>query len=142
MSINVIYEKQYPNVDPSIGFDKEKIPDKIKKRTPPLHELVKNIRANTTYIIIPERIKASEKFIQYAIKISEIYRLDTKIKRHLNRINVTYSFDNCAGLRYINKIFGMVDQFAFFKNCFGRDITISLDFYTHATLLNGKVIAP
>lgn len=36
----------------------------------------------------------------------------------------------------------MADEFAFFKNIYGWDITVSLDFYTHAVVRNGRVVAP
>lgn len=36
----------------------------------------------------------------------------------------------------------MADQFSFFKDIYGWDITVSIDFYTLAVVRNGRVIAP
>lgn len=36
----------------------------------------------------------------------------------------------------------MADEFALFKDIYGWDITVSLDFYTHAVVRNGRVVAP
>ena len=91
---------------------------------------------------MPERIKVCEDFIRAAIGVSELYELDTKIERHFDHISVDYSFNCCGGLRDINRVIGMADQSSFFKDIFGWDITISLDFFTHAVVRNGRVVAP
>lgn len=83
-----------------------------------------------------------EEFIQAAIEVSELYEWDTKIKRHVDHISVDYSFNCCGGMRDTNRVFGMVDQFSFFKDIFGWDITVSIDFYTHAVVRNGRVVVP
>ena len=45
------------------------------------------------------------------------------------------------GRGYCYKWF-MADEFAFFKDIYGWDITVSLDFYTHAVVWNGRVVVP
>lgn len=74
--------------------------------------------------------------------LSELYELDTKIECHLNHISVNYSFNCCGGMRDINRVFGRADPFSFFKDIYGWDITVSLDFYTHAVVRNDRAVAP
>jgi len=45
-------------------------------------------------------------------------------------------------MRDINLVLGMADEFAFFKDIHIWNITVSLDFYTHAAVRNGRVVAP
>ena len=144
MSVEIIYEKKYPRIDPMVEMKQIELEmaDEPNEPTPSFDEIMAKIQADTTYVLMPERIKASEKFIQTAIEVSELYELDTKIERHIDRIIVTYSFDSCGGMRDINRVFGMADEFAFFKDIYGWDITVSLDFYTHAVVRNGRVVAP
>lgn len=143
MSVEIIYEKKYPRIDPMEEMKQIELEmaDEPKEATPSFDEIMAKIQADTTYVLMPERIKASEKFIQTAIEVSELYELDTKIERHIDRIIVNYSFDSCGGMREINRVFGMADEFAFFKDIYGWDITVSLGFFTHAVVRNGRVVA-
>ena len=144
MGVEIIYEKKYPRINPIEEMKQIELEmaDEPEEATPPFNEIMAKIQADTTYVLMPERIKASEKFIQTAIEVSELYELDTKIERHLDHISVNYSFNCCGGMRDINRVFGMADQFSFFKDIYGWDITVSLDFYTHAVVRNGRVVAP
>jgi len=144
MSVEIIYEKKYPRIDPMEEMKQieAEMADEPEEPTPTFDEIMAKIQANTTYVLMPERIKASEDYIRVAIEVSELYELDTKITRHFDRITVNYSFDSCGGLRDINRVFGMADEVAFFKDIYGWDITVSLDFFTHATVRNGRVVAP
>lgn len=144
MSVEIIYEKKYPRIDPMEELKQVEMEaaDEPEQPKPTFDEIMQKIYANTTYVLMPERIKASKEFIQTAIEVSELYELDTKIERHHDHICVNYSFNCCGGLRDINKVIGMADQSSFFKDIFGWDITISLDFYTHAVVRNGRVVAP
>ena len=141
MSVEIIYEKKYPRIDPMEEMKQIELEmaDEPEEPTPSFEEIMQK---NTTYVLMPERIKASEDFIRAAIEVSELYELDTKIERHFDHISVDYSFNCCGGLRDINRVIGMADQSSFFKDIFGWDITISLDFFTHAVVRNGRVVAP
>lgn len=144
MSVEIIYEKKYPRIDPMEEMKQIELEmaDEPEEPTPSFEEIMQKIQENTTYVLMPERIKASEDFIRAAIEVSELYKLDTKIERHFDHTSVDYSFNCCGGLRDINKVIGMADQSSFFKDIFGWDITISLDFFTHAVVRNGRVVAP
>nr|DAQ11004.1 MAG TPA: hypothetical protein [Caudoviricetes sp.] len=144
MSVEIIYEKKYPRIDPMEEMKQIELEmaDEPEEPTPSFEEIMQKIQENTTYVLMSERIKASEDFIRAAIEVSELYELDTKIERHFDHISVDYSCNCCGGLRDINRVIGMADQSSFFKDIFGWDITISLDFFTHAVVRNGRVVAP
>ena len=142
--MEIIYEKNYPRIKPMEEQNQveRKATDGSEQPVPTFDEIMQKIYANTAFVLLPARVKASGEFIRTAIEVSELYELDTKIERHFDHISVNYSFDCCAGLRTINRIFGMADQISFFKDIFGWDITVTLDFYTHAEIRNGMVVAP
>lgn len=147
MNPEIIYEKKYPQINLTEEMKRieqkvAKEPKEPKEPVPSIEELLQKLQANTTYVLMPERIKAGEKFIKTAIEVSELYQLDTRIERHFDHICVTYSFDCCGAMRNINRVFGMADQFAFFKDIHGFDITVSCDFFTHTAIRNGMVISP
>lgn len=103
MSVEIIYEKKYPRIDPMEEMKQIELEmaDEPEEPTPSFEEIMQKIQENTTYVLMPERIKASENFIQAAIEVSELYELDTKIERHFDHISVNYSFNCCGGLRYL-----------------------------------------
>ena len=144
MSVEIVYEKKYPRIDPMEDMKQIELEmaDEPKEPTPSFEEIMQKIQESTAYVLMHERIKASEDFIRAAIVVSEMHELDTKIERHLDHISVDYSFNCCGGLRDIKRVIGMADQPSFFKEIFGRNITISLDFFTHAVVRNGSVVAP
>jgi len=147
MEVEIIYEKKYPRIDlmeqyKEIEHELPGEPGESEETALSFDEMMQQIEANTIYVLMPERLTASEEFIRLAIEISELYELDARIERHFNRISVDYFFNCTGGMRYINKVFGMADEFAFFKNINGWDFTISLDFYTHAAIRNGRVVSP
>jgi len=91
---------------------------------------------------IPGRDENAALFIHLAIEAAELYQLDTVITRHESRISVDYSFD-CGGcMKYVLPVFKLADECSFFTGIFGREITVSLEYYTHYVCKNGKVIAP
>lgn len=137
MQPEIICERKYP----PIILTKAPIDSGTAGKTKPIVPAFDKI-LNQVYIPIPERIKASAAFIQIAIKLSEQYELDTTIERHDTHITVRYSFDCCGGIRGIAQILGMVDEFAFFKDLYGKDITVSMDYYTHIIARGNTVVAP
>ena len=144
MSAELIYEKKYPPIDPEKEIKRIELELAAEQQEPipSFNEVYNKIMADTTYILIPERIKGSEAFIRTAIEVSRLYELDTRIERCDSHISVTYSFNCGGGMRDIRRVFGMADEFAFFKDVYGFDFTISLDYYTHAVIRRGRIIAP
>lgn len=144
MSVEIIYEKKYPHSRPKEKTQQEEIEVSAESDRLMLtfDEIYAKMTEDVTYVLIPERIKSSEEFVQTAIEVSELCELDTKITRHINHISVSYSFNCCGGMRHINRVFAMADEFAFFKDACGWDITISIDYYTHAMVRRNRIVAP
>ncbi len=140
MNAEIIYEKKYPAHE---ILEERAASEPAVPPTKPLVSLEQILQAlkNTTYIPIPERIAASKKFIQTVIEVTEFCEMDTKIVRHDGQITATISFDCGGSMRDIRRIFAMVDEFAFFRNIDGHDITISMDFYTHQIIRNGRIVS-
>ena len=144
MESEVIFEKKYPRVDylAQCELAKAEIAENPNKEKLSHDEIMERIYGGLTYTLIPERIKKSEKFIREAIKISRLYELDIKILQHIDHISVDLSFDCGGAIHYINRLFGMADQFFFFKDLHDRDLTICLDFYTHTATKDGRIFSP
>lgn len=144
MSAEIIYEKKYPHTNPEEEMKQIEmaLADKLWESVPSFDEVYKKIISDTTSILIPERIKGSKEFIRAAIEVSRLYKLDTRIERYDSHISVTYSFNCGGGMRDIRRVFGMADEFAFFKDIYGFDFTISMDYYTHALIRRGRIVAP
>ena len=111
-------------------------------KVPSFEEVLKEIYSNVTYIVLPEREKKAEYFIKTAIEISNDYKLDIEIEKHLSHISVNYSFDCCAGMGYLKRIIEMSDDIAFFDHIKGFDLVMSLDFYTKAVFKRDRLIQP
>jgi len=69
MSVEIVYEKKYPRIDPMEEMKQIELDmaDEPKEPTPSFEEIMQKIQENTTYVLMPERIKASEDFIRVAI---------------------------------------------------------------------------
>ena len=144
MGAEIIYEKKYPrfNAEEALREANEAFPETPSETKPTYEEIIEKIYGNLTYELMPERKAKSEKLVSAAIKVSELYDLDITVKRYIDHISITYSFDCCGGLKYINKVIGMADQTSYFTNVHGKDITIVLDYYTHTVYREGRAIAP
>ncbi len=128
MNGEVIYEKKYPRLDlPEVEDDRE-------RHLPDAETFRKRLLENRVLVPLPQRRKSAQEFICTAIEVSQQYEFDTKIERHDSHIAVTYSFDCGGGIGGMGKLLGMADELSFFKDILGADITIGLDYYTHAVI--------
>ena len=139
-----IYQKKYPPVDQRGEWGKIVAgptgePEALRRD---FREMHRKMEAETVYLAIPGRIQSSQQFIQTAIEVGQLYELDTEITRHASHITVRYAFDCCGGMKELKRVFQMADTFSFFKDIDGRDLTVCMDYYTHAVLRGGKIIAP
>ena len=134
MNEKLVYEIKYPHSEPV------KIPVQISEA--PATSSYFGILAGEQYTIIPERKSRSEEFINEAIRISQLYRISTRIVRHYEKISVHLAFDFSRDLRHISRLFGMADDISFLKDEGDRDIAADLDFYTHVVVKNGLSVAP
>ncbi len=136
-----IYEKKYPPAGQR-GEAEHATAGEPEALRRDFREMYRKMIEETTNLAIPGRMQASEQFIRTAIEVGQLYKLDTEITRYEDRITVRYAFDCCGGLKELNRVFGMADTFSFFKDIDGRDLTICMDYYTHAVLRGGKIVAP
>ncbi len=148
--MSVIYEKHYPH--PTIEEEMKELEEyqKVIETSPdckfepikPFNEFFKDIIENRTLILLPERMKGAEAFIQLAIETSEFYEFDTRINREDSHIAVSYSFDSGGDMAYLIPVIRLADSISFFTGIHGFEITISLDYYTHAVYDKGRLCHP
>lgn len=146
----VIYEKHYPH--PTFEEEMKELdkymkelegdPDYKPSPTPSFKEFCQSMAENTTLFLLPEKAKRAEDFIKLAIETSEIYELDIKISREDSHIAVNYSFDSAGDMALLIPVFRQADSISFFTGIYGFDITISLDYYTHAVFHKDRLIHP
>lgn len=148
--MSVIYEKNYPHPT----FEKEmkeleeyekkveSSPDYIPEPDMTFDEFYKKMMNDRTLILLPGRMKGSEEFIKLAIETSEQYELDIKVTREDSHIAVDYSFDSAGDMGFLIPVFRIADSISFFTGIHGFEITISLDYYTHAVYHKGQLVHP
>lgn len=148
--MELIYEKHYPH--PSFEDkmreleeykrDLESQPDYQPEPVKPFEEFYREMVENRTLILLPDIIVQAEDFIKLAVEVAELYEFDTTIKRKDSHIEVNYSFDCGGELDYLTPIIGQADSISFFAGIHGFEITLSLDFYTHAVYDKGRLLHP
>ena len=109
---------------------------------PSFDAFYKKLVEDTVCVIIPPRAALEEVFIQEAIDVSELYKIDIRIEKRTSHIVAMLSFDYGGNMLALNPILSMADDYSFSRGTNGRDLTISLDFYTHAVYRNGHLVAP
>ena len=59
MSVEIIYEKKYPRIDPMEEMKQieMEMADEPEEPTPSFDEIMQKIQENTTYVLMPERIR-------------------------------------------------------------------------------------
>ena len=148
----ILYERKGERIDwESFGVDSLSTEDShSEKELPPIKppepgeamRMLEQIERDRTLILLPERYVESKVFIKKAISVAELYDLDTKITEHDSHITVDYSFDCGGDAVFLINVIEMADSISFFTKIFDREVTISLDYYTHAVYLKNRLIAP
>lgn len=144
----VLYERKYPHKsveEEQAEFERlaKDCPEEIKAYPPPpFSKFCEDMVAKRTLILLPDRILKSKKFIQLAIETGETYEMDTEISRADSHISVTYRFDCGGEMDYLIPILGQADTISFFAGLCGFDITLILDYYTHAEYCGKRLIHP
>lgn len=103
---------------------------------------LQQLQLDTTLVLLPDRYAKREAYIEAAIEVAELYDFDTKIVEHDSHISVDYSFDCGGNAVFLINIIEMSDSICFFTKIFDREITLSLDYYTHAVFLKDRLVAP
>lgn len=148
--MSVIYEKHYPH--PSFEEEMkefreyqremESSPDYKPEPMKPFDEFYKELVENTVLVALPERIKQADEFVRLAIRTGEAYKFDTKIIRNDSNIVVYYYFDGGIELVMLMPIIKMADCISVDPDHDGFKVALSLDYYTHAVFLNGRLLHP
>ena len=128
MSEVVIYKKKYP----------QKTVDEL------LNAALSPVAAPKIIAATPisERRDKTELFIRTATDISARFELDLTVLCHDFCIEAVFSFDSAVNMRCLKPMFEFADDFSFFTDIYDRDITVSLQYYTHEVRTNGEITAP
>lgn len=138
----VIYEKKYPTVIEELEeIQKEHKPDE-QDDLKPFDEFMRDIATSTTKILLPGRVRGVKQFISKAIDLSVLYEVDIEITKHDSFVTADLSFDSAGCMGFLISLVSMADDICFFAGIRGREITMSLDYYTHAEVRNGRVVVP
>lgn len=138
----VIYEKKYPTAIEELEKIRKEHKTDEQDDIKPFDEFMRDIAVSTTRILLPRRIKGARQFIAKAIKLSELYELDIEITKHDDSVSVDLSFDSAGCMGFLKSLVSTADDISFFAGIRGREITMSLDYYTHAVERNGRVVVP
>lgn len=145
MKRKVIYQKTYPDIDldelEALAGAEYLFGDNDDS-APSFDEFMKRVYQDTVYWLLPERVKTAKEFINRAIELSEMYEIDAEIIEHDTNITVDYFFDGCACMGFLKELIQYADDIAFFINSRGREIQLSMEYYTHAIIRNGRRVSP
>lgn len=125
----VIYFKKYPSGKRQYEALMWGEPNPSEKRS---DEFYRELAEGTGYVEIPGRAEKSQEFIDLAINISKSHRYDIVVRRLRHLVAVDLSFDAPAALSKLTGLIGMADEMSLFTKINDRDVTLALDFYTHA----------
>ena len=138
MNEKLIYEKEYPHSAPRVKH----VQNEVEITELPSDNFCFGTLSSTRYTIIPERYSRSEEFINEAIRISELYRMNARIVRHPEKIGAHLAFDFGEDISHISRLFGMADRISISEDNGNRDVLVYLEFYTHVVVKSGMSIAP
>jgi len=140
----IIYEKQFSNINLLSFEEYEKTYSQCEEKTEPMtyEQIIETLYKDIVYIIIPDRAERSELFIRKAIEIADLYKISIRIEKYLSHISVNFNFYCGVGMKCLIDIIKDADEISFFKSTTDDNIILSLDFYTHAEYRKGRKINP
>ena len=100
------------------------------------------LEESITLTPLPEREEGAQRFIQAAIEISACYELDIEVRLLDSCISIDLVFDIGPGIKGLNRVFGMADEFGFVTGINGHNVIVTMEYYTHAVFLNRRQIDP
>ena len=140
---DMLFKKVYPRIKPdesATETDSQLIESAMDALS--AQGFFAKLEESITLAPLPGREENAKQFIEAAMEISAFYELDIEIKRSFGCISVDLAFDTSSGLKGLNRFFGMADEFSFFTGIKGRDLIITMRYYTHAVYLNGRQLTP
>jgi len=143
----VLYEKIYPRRSveeeerETEALMKEYM-ENIGPSSRTFDDFCREIRERTKLVFLPKRRQGARDFVDLAIRTSKFYELDTRIEQMASHISVSYSFDCCGDMKYLMPVVRQADGISFMVGSNEHEITLTLDYYTHAEYFNGMLQQP
>lgn len=137
----IIYERHYPKEELP-GFDPPETNELTEEEHKAAAEFFRELELSRVRVLLPERALGAVYFKKAAIGVSELYELDLKLVERDSHISATLSFDCGGSMSALHPLLALGDDYSFFKDIFDRDITICVDYYTHAEFRKGRKKAP
>ena len=91
---------------------------------------------------LPQREERVICFVRAAIELSVQCSLDVEIRKYETHISVDFSFDNGCIIKGQNRLFQMADEITMMSGLHGRDVVLTLDYFTHVIYRDGRQIYP
>lgn len=138
----VIFEKRYPKLDLSdMELEAANRHDpETEKLT--MDEILDKMTSGMELVEMPHRQKAVKTFVNTAVQTAEIYEIDIKITQYDSHVTVDYYFDCSGCMGCLREVLVYADDISFFSGVEGHDITLSIDYYTHAVYRHGRKMLP
>lgn len=129
---HIIYEKWFPedtaNDSSDVqSFEFSSLWDKMSPE-----DISRWIHKGVTYIFLPKRQQLSKSFVQKAIRLSNLYQVDIRIRSRFECIVVTYYLESGVGLGIFKNLLRLADDVSILPAKDKHKFTLSLIFFTHA----------
>lgn len=144
MDGKVIFSKTYDKAKEAGILDNQVVASPINSHANllPWKNFYEQFNENTSFVVMPQRLAMRREFVNAAIEVAEQYSIDVVITEYDERITADLSFDCGGAMKLLKRVIGYADNISFFRGIRGREITLSVDFYTHAVFRSGKKLAP
>lgn len=144
MDGKIIFSRTYDKAKDADILDNHEIASPVNSNASllPWNNFYEQFNENTSFVVMPQRLSMRREFVNAAIEVAEHYSIDVVITEYDERITADLSFDCGSAMKLIKRVISYADDISFFCGIRGREITLSVDFYTHAVFRSGKKLAP
>jgi hypothetical protein len=146
MESRKIYSKRYlPDPEIKELMDRPQTEEERKEVEQSFTEFMRRIDEESVFVLMPDRIEKSRRFIELAKELSQRYEVSMDIweKTYFIQVDLHLCCASYPGpmTRQFAELFNMCDKFSSFilKNE-PSDFTLCLDFYTHEYYLSGVLM--
>ena len=140
MKYEVLYKKEYAHDEANECVSPAKpMTDEDRQNA---RDFIDRLCDSITTEPLPQREECVTYFVRAAIELSARCSLDIEIRKYENHISVDFSFDKGCVIRGQNRLFQMADEITIMPGLNGRDVVLTLDYFTHAIYRNGRQISP